>query len=95
MMNTFITLSFVATFVAGAIAGAWRPGRLMAVLGLVVVWSATCAFGLSATVNTDCGKRVLYALHRIRVDALERMATTECTEINTPHLAQAKKGAWQ
>src|SRR5271165_1314773 len=31
----------------------------MAVLGLVVVWSATCAFGLSATVNTDCGKRVL------------------------------------
>lgn len=31
----------------------------MAVRSLVVVWFATCAFGLPAYVNNDCGKRVL------------------------------------
>jgi hypothetical protein len=62
----------------------------MVVLGLVVVWSATCAFGLSAYVNSDCGTRGLHS-HRIQVDAPERMAATECTEIDARLLAAMKQ----
>jgi len=45
----------------------------------------------SAYVNTDCGKRVLGRSHRIQVDALKRMATTERSEIDVQQLAAGKQ----